>query len=389
MKQIVTTMMDLIANEVCKAPIEPKEYGFTDEELEKLYELSKSHDLAHLVGDALIKNDLISNGEIKSKFEKQIKTAIYRYENINYELNRLKQVINEAEIPFISLKGSVIRQYYPEPWMRTSCDIDILVHEDDLNFAIDTLCSKLSYKSSRKNSHDVGLIAPGNVHIELHYNLIEEDRVGTAEMILERVWDYAVPINNSFEYSISDDMYYYYHIAHMAKHFQIGGCGVRPFIDIWVLNNCLTFDKEKRESLLENGGLLVFAKQCEKLAEVWFDGGEHTEVTRKLENYILGGGVYGNVNNRVAVQQVKKGGKFKYALSRIWLPYDVLKFHYPSLEGKKILLPFYEIRRWGKLLFKGGAKRSINELSINSSTTPDKQAQISALLCDLGLHDSK
>ena len=77
--------------------------------------------------------------------------------------------------------------------------------------------------------------------------------------------------------------------------------------------------------------------------------------------------------------------KFIYALFRIWLPYDVLKFYYPSLEGKKILLPFYEIRRWGKLLFKGGAKRSINELSINSSTTPEQQAQISALLADLGL----
>lgn len=388
MESLSGAMMKLIANEICKAPIEPKEYGFTDEELEKLYKLSKSHDLAHLVGDAFIKNNLISNSEIKSKFEKQIMTSVYRYENINYELNRLKQVINEAEIPFICLKGSVIRRYYPEPWMRTSCDIDILVHGEDLLRTENLLIEKLSYKTEGKGSHNISLFSEGGVHLELHYTLIESDILDKADLVLENVWEYAFP-TDKYEYLLTDEMFYYYHIAHMAKHFQIGGCGVRPFIDMWVLNHRLTFDKEKRESLLENGGLAVFAKQCEKLAEVWFDGGEHTEVTRKLENYILGGGVYGNVNNRVAVQQVKRGGKFKYALSRIWLPYDVLKFHYPSLEGKKILLPFYEIRRWGKLLFKGGAKRGINELSINNSTTPEQQVQISALLCDLGLHDNK
>ena len=85
-----------------------------------LYKLSKAHDLAHLVGDALIKNDLIGNDEIKEKYQKQVMIAIYRYEKINYELNRLRSALNEARIPFIPLKGSVLRQYYPEPWMRTS-----------------------------------------------------------------------------------------------------------------------------------------------------------------------------------------------------------------------------------------------------------------------------
>ena len=86
----------------------------------RLYKLSKAHDLAHLVGDALIKNDLIGNDEIKEKYQKQVMIAIYRYEKINYELNRLRSALNEAQIPFIPLKGSVLRQYYPEPWMRTS-----------------------------------------------------------------------------------------------------------------------------------------------------------------------------------------------------------------------------------------------------------------------------
>lgn len=133
MEKIIHAMMDLIASEVCGMTIDRSQYELTDEELVKLYKLSKSHDLAHLVGDVLIKNDLIGDGEIKAKFQKQIMLAVYRYEKINYELGRLRKVLNEAEIPFIPLKGSVIRQYYPEPWMRTSCDIDVLVHESDLS----------------------------------------------------------------------------------------------------------------------------------------------------------------------------------------------------------------------------------------------------------------
>ena len=120
MEKIIRAMMDLIASEVCGKEIDKSQQTLTDEELAKLYKLSKSHDLAHLVGDALLKNDLIGNDEIKAHYHKQVMIAIYRYEKINYELNRLRSALNEAQIPFIPLKGSVLRQYYPEPWMRTS-----------------------------------------------------------------------------------------------------------------------------------------------------------------------------------------------------------------------------------------------------------------------------
>ena len=145
MEKIIRAMMDLIASEVYDQSIDKSQYTLTDEELVKLYKLAKAHDLAHLVGDALIKTNLIGDGEIKAKFQKQIMLAVYRYEKINYELGRLRKVLNEAEIPFIPLKGSVLRRYYPEPWMRTSCDIDVLVHEEAVNQAEQTIVEKLGY----------------------------------------------------------------------------------------------------------------------------------------------------------------------------------------------------------------------------------------------------
>lgn len=383
MEKIIRVMMDLIAYEVCGKEIGKAQYELTDEELAKLYKLSKSHDLAHLVGDALIKNDLIGDGEIKAKFQKQMMLAVYRYEKINYELGRLRKVLNEAEIPFIPLKGSVLRKYYPEPWMRTSCDIDVLVHESDLERAASALTTAAGYKADSKGSHDVGMFSDGGVHLELHYSLIEDKIVGSVADILQNAWEKASPVSDNSEYVFGDDMFFFYHTAHMAKHFINGGCGIRPFIDIWVLNHRVSFSREKRDALLAKGGLLTFAKQSESLSEAWLGNGEHTDITRRMQDYLLKGGVYGTTANRVSVQQIRKGGKLRYAFSRIWLPYDVLKFHYPSLEGKRWLLPIFEVRRWFKLIFCGGAKRSVNELKLNSSMTSEVQTETKVMLHQL------
>lgn len=380
----IRVMMDLIAYEVCGKSIDKSQYSLTDEELVKLYKLSKSHDLAYLVGDALIKSNLIGDGEIKANFQHQMMLAVYRYEKINYELGRLREAMNEAKIPFIPLKGSVIRQYYPKPWMRTSCDIDILIHESDLERAVAMLVDKLAYKRESKGSHDISLFSDYGVHLELHYSLIEENRVGNIESVLQDVWKKADPVAEAFEYVLSDEMFYYYHIAHMAKHFvDTGGCGVRPFVDVWILNHHIPFDEGKRKALLAEGRLLTFAAEAQALSEVWFGNTEHTDITRRMQDYLLKGGVYGTIKNRVSVQQVKRGGKFRYAISRIWLPYDTLKFHYPSLVGKRVLLPFYEVRRWFKLLFGGGVKRSVNELRLNSSATNEEQTETKEMLSKL------
>lgn len=383
MEKIIPAMMDLISYEVCGKEIDKSQYTLTDEELVKLYKLSKSHDLAHLVGDALIKNNLIGDGEIKAKFQNQMMLAVYRYEKINYELGRLRKVLNEAKIPFIPLKGSVLRKYYPEPWMRTSCDIDVLVHESDLERAVSALTSAAGYKADSKGSHDVGMFSDSGVHVELHYSLIEDKIVGSVADILQSAWKNASQVSDTSEYAFEDDVFYFYHIAHMAKHFVNGGCGIRPFLDIWVLNHRVSFDREKRDALLAKGGLFTFAEQAEALSEAWFGNGEHTDITRRMQDYLLRGGAYGTTANRVSVQQIRKGGKLRYAFSRIWLPYDVLKFHYPSLEGKRWLLPIFEVRRWFKLIFCGGFQRSVNELKLNSSTTSEVQTETKEMLHQL------
>ncbi|MGM9683105.1 MAG: nucleotidyltransferase family protein [Eubacteriales bacterium] len=382
MERISEIMMNLIANDVCGKALYSENLHITDDDLKQLYILSKEHDLAHLVGDALIRHKLLPDGEIKAKFEKQMMTAVYRYERINYELNSLKETLNQAEIPFIPLKGSVLRQYYPEPWMRTSCDIDILVREKDIDAATQTIEKKLGYRYEYKNYHDISFKSESGVHLELHFSLKEnEDNI---DRLLSDCWQYAA-VHKDYEYIFTPEFFLFHQYAHASYHFLNGGCGVRIFLDICILNRFMPLDRTKLDAFLEKCGILKFAQEAEHLANIWFGNAEHTELSRQMERYILCGGVYGTMDNRVAVQQIRRGGKLRYAMSRIWLPYDKLKSHYPSLEGKRVLIPLYEVRRWGKLLFCGGTKRGIRELKLNSSKTKAEQLRTNEMLSHLGL----
>lgn len=366
--------------------------------LSELYRLSKAHDVAHLVGDTLNKSGVFENlhvdideneqaaiAKVKEKFDEQIFTAVYRYETINYELEQICKTLEEAKIPFIPLKGSVIRKYYPEPWMRTSCDIDILVREEDLNLAVRTLCDSLKYTSGEKTSHDIKMYSENGVHLELHFSLIESDVVSKADIPLQMVWNYVQPINGTSRHAMNDEMFYYYHIAHMAKHFIHGGCGIRPFIDLWLYNRVNSDNKDKRNKLLSDGGLLKFAGEAAKLSAVLFNNEEPDATTLDMENYILQGGVYGTLEQHLAMSQNKKGGKFRHLMSRIFLSYKDMAVYYPSLKKCPILFPFYQVRRWFRILFCGGRKTAMNEIKVNKNITKEQQERAKKLLEDLNL----
>jgi hypothetical protein len=340
--------------------------------------------VAHLLAYGLQQNRLTEEGSLE--VERSVFTAVFRSGQMSAELKALTGALEAAHIPFIPLKGSVIKNYYPEPWMRTSCDIDVLVRREDLDKAVSYLESNLGYQCGQKFTHDVSLFTKNGCHIELHYSLMEDEPIKSSPAVLNNVWESASK-RDGYEYwhELSDEVFYFYHVAHMAKHFENGGCGIRPFLDIDILNRRIDFDEKKRMSLLKKGDLQVFAIQARILSNVWFGDAQHTGVTEQMEAFILAGGVYGTTENHVAVQQQKKGGKIRYALSKVWLPYDLIKFYYPVLGRHKIFTPIMQIRRWLRLIFGGHLKRSVKELNYNSGISRDKAQHTKALLKSLDL----
>ncbi|MBE7058174.1 MAG: hypothetical protein E7387_03630 [Ruminococcaceae bacterium] len=355
---------------------------FTDETLFKMAKMAKVHDLIHLLAIGINKVFTGSNGA----FENEIQKAIFRYERTKYELDKLCEAFEKAEIDFMPLKGPIISKYYPEPWMRTSCDIDILVKESDLNRAAELLIKNEGYTYDAKGSHNISLFSANKSHFELHYTLIEDGVANSSAQVLNTVWETSfVKDGKKYWHEMPDEMFYFYHIAHMAKHFEQGGCGIRTLLDLWILDNMDSELQIKRDELLKKGGLLKFAMSARLLKKVWFEKAEHTVITKQMEDYILRGGVYGTSENALAIQQQKKGGRVKYALSKVFIPYERIKLYYPILEKHPWLTPVMEVRRWFKIAFCGQARSSIKELQHNNNISRQEAEQIQVFLENIGL----
>lgn len=377
-------LFSLLRSAICGEPMSEREKEqFSEEQLSELVSLARKHDLLHLVAFALRNNSLISKDH---ELRRDIFAAVMRYEQLDHALRQLCEALEGAKIPFMPLKGSVIRKHYPEPWMRTSCDVDVLVREEDVERASAFLTEHCGYTRHGKGSHDVSLFSSGGKHVELHYDLVEEGLVAASAEVLRLVWNTAaVRDGQEYWYEMPDDMFYFYHLAHMAKHFEIGGCGIRPFIDLWILDRLEGVDIAKRNLLLERGGLLKFAEACRKLSRAWLGDEEADALCEKMQAYLLYGGIYGTTKNRVAVQQQKKGGALRFAFSRIFLPYDVIKFYYPILQKHRWLLPAMQVRRWGKLIFCGHLERSVRELQYNQTLDKETSDAMAKMLRDVGL----
>ena len=381
-------MLALIRSVVCGVKVDDTlRDACTPEMLEEMYPVVARHAMEHLVGHALSKMDLPDSLVLAKMKEKAILT-VYNQIQLDFEDERISKLFTAEKIPFIPLKGTVMRQHYPEPWMRHRCDVDVLVKEEQLDAAAQLLIDKFNYISQGKKDHDISFRCPSGAYIELHYDTIQQRlAINDCRTVLSRIWEDAQPVHEgSYAYVLSDEMFYFYHIAHMAKHFTCGGCGIRTILDIWLMNHRMEFDREKREALLREGGLLKFAKAAESVSEYWFSGKEPEKMDIAVSDYVLRGNQFEGKDNRAALGQVRYGGKMKYLLTRrVFMHYDFLKMEYPILKKHKWLMPAYQVVRWTRMLKKGTLRRVTKEISANMRVDEASSMSVTELVDYLGI----
>lgn len=354
----------------------------TEDALQQVYLLAQRHDLAHLAGFALSKVSL-PDGDARRQLKQAAALAVFRHTKQDSELKQCFGVLEQAGIAFVPLKGAVIRELYPAPWMRTSGDIDILVHEEDLDRAVAALSDGLSYRTDgERNYHDVLLIAPSGVHVELHFSIQEDTE--NMDVLLRQVWDYARPVTE-YRYALTNEYLVFYLIAHMAYHFAAGGCGIRPLMDLFLLRRQVDCDERVLRGYLSRCGLDAFCDHVLMLIGVWFGNGEPTPITEEMERFILCGGTYGSRSQQLVIAQGRKGGKIRYILSRVFMPYAALRKKYPILERHPLLTPVMQLWRWMELFSSGKFKRAVNEARRCGQIEKEQAEEIGGLLRQLGL----
>ena len=154
-------------------------------------------------------------------------------------------------------------------------------------------------------------------------------------------------------------------------------------MDLYLLRKKVDFDEKILMDFIKKCEMERFYEEVIKLSEIWFEGAEHTEVSKYVEMYVINGGVYGSASHHIAIEQGNKGGKTGYILSRIFMKKKSLEILYPALKKYPFLYPFCTVARWTKLLKKDVRKRIKKEIDRNRKNEMDSVIQLKKLMGEL------
>ena len=375
--------LSLIRFEIAGTPLPD---GFAVPDMDALLKIAERQDMTHLVYDALTRNGIACGS---SKARSLFFASMWRVEQMDYELERMAGVFEDHGIDFIPLKGSVVRDLYPERWMRTSADIDLLIREDQEKTCEELLVKELGYEydTDTEYIHHGTLYSPNNhVHVEPHWTLFHEVHSDKRYVeLFDRVWERAVPDpqGRGHRYMLSDADVYTYHVAHLEKHLhQGGGCSIKGLLDLWMMDIMPDADTEGRRKEIEEGGLTRFEDRMKDLIQCWMEG--LPAENDQLEQFILEGSLFGSAEMDIEMQTRKKG-RIGYISGRLFMPLSELKLLYPVLEKHPVLLPIMWIRRWGKAFDKDSRQRFEEQVKATINADKDDLAKLGELADYLGL----
>ncbi len=377
------TLLSLLIRSAIKneALTEEKKQLFTQDALAVLLKISKKHDISPIIASALIDNGIVTkDNEYYEALKKEQFTAIYRTRGLKYETERISALLENKKIPYVLLKGSVIRRYYPQDWLRTSCDIDILVPEAQVNDAVDAVIAE-GYTIGPRDYHDIALYSESGVLLEMHYSLLEN--TDNLDNVLKDVWQHTVSTDTQLV-KLTDAFLIFHVIAHMSYHFISGGCGLRSLIDLWIINNKMNISVESSKELLERAGIYKYALEMSALAAYIFGEAEETEITETLLLYIMSGGTYGVLDQKLAMTKSKQT-QSSYVIKRLFPPLKMMAENHSVLKKAPILLPFFWIARLVASVFKGKTKRVAHEFKKAQGVTDAEVQSMAYIREKLGL----
>ena len=330
----------------CGLGLETSDVQLSEDEFAELIEIGKKQSVLPVIYAGL--NRMNVPIEQMKKADQARNKDLYRFIQQDNALHQICAVLNEAKIPYVLLKGAVLRDLYPAKEMRTSADIDVLVHEEEIDNTVRVIDSKTDIKVLKREYHDVSMIS-SKVHLDLHFSMKANSEA--IDRLLIRAWEYAEPSGEGSRYCFTPEFQVFHVISHMSHHFLHGGLGIRPFLDLWLLIHKTTFDAETVKAMCAECGILTFYEECVRLSEVWLEKAEHTETTALLEEYCLSGGVFGSKVFKYAGRQRDMRG-WRYIISRAFPPAYQVKEFYRDESGKKHTLAYYYLKRWIRWLSK-------------------------------------
>lgn len=329
-----------------------------------LYKFSKAHSIVNTVCYALEKLNMLPE-EYAAPFRRELKIGRAREAVQELELEEISAQLESRGIKYMPLKGSVMKHLYPRPDLRSMCDLDIQYDTSRKN-ELDEIMLPMGYEVAEVSGTDgvnISYIKKPFMYIEFHGVLMDTD-IPLYNSYFGTDFERTVP-DSGCRCKYTDEDFFVFMAAHLAKHYFLGGTGLRSLADIWLylkkkpeLNTDYIFGELKKIRLDE------FIRIIIGINKVLFEGKEPDESQKAVINYILGSGTYGTMENHSA-ESVKNRSKLKYLLGRLFPDRRFMAINYPVVDKCVLLLPLFWVVRLVSTFVKKGYKGSDVDVVMN------------------------
>lgn len=339
--------------------------------MEMLYRMSRAHFMDALVGTVLQQAGIT----LPKKWTERISKAVRKNLLFDVERKKLLDFMEQKGIWYMPLKGVILKDYYPAVGMRQMSDNDILF-DNSFCDEIEQYMKSQGYEavSVGAGNHDVYEKKPV-YNFEMHRALYGEGHDRKWEAYYRDVKKRLIQdSSSSYGYHFGDEDFYVYILCHAYKHYTGGGTGLRSLLDFYVYltakEQSLDFAYISRECAVL--GIGDFEKQSRSLCRKVFsvrdaynmEAFEESLSPEEMEmlRFYLSSGAYGTMENYVS-NMVKKKGKVRFLMSRIFMPLHEIKKVYPILCHIPVLLPVcWVVRGFEIALTEERRKNALSQL---------------------------
>lgn len=156
--------------EIIRSFMENREYRISGSlEEEKLYDLARKNKVSNFLVK-WAKKDCQSE-KIRNLILADYNAQIMRDTNQVIELERIFKCFEEEKVQTLVVKGVVMREVYPQGYMRKMNDVDLLVASGDYKKAV-KLLKDLGYRDAKDTEHHLVFWKEPFMKLELHRKLI-------------------------------------------------------------------------------------------------------------------------------------------------------------------------------------------------------------------------
>lgn len=308
----------------------------------KLYKLARANSISNFLQKWSQKN--CKSEKIKDNIYKDYCEQIVKDTNQEIETEKILNALDKNNIKTLVVKGTIMKNIYPQNYMRKMCDIDILVDKGDFKKA-SQIIENMGYNKFYNHEKHIVFTKQPLIMIEMHRMLILKRDVGYE--YFKNVWSLCEKYKKYKNiYQLNKEDAYIFCILHMLIHFKFTGITIKDMLDVYLYNEKYkdNLDYKKIDEVFCNLGLKEFENNIKEIAYKWFDK-EQVDDFNEVEEYILKGE---SNKNKVNYDLSESEGKLNYIKKLLFPKLDIMKEKYPVLKKAPALLPVM----WCSRIFK-------------------------------------